>query len=37
MVMNGTFFEVEDYPKLRVFFDNVRAGDEEPVVLQKAQ
>ena len=37
MVMNGTFFEVEDYPKLRAFFDDVRAGDEEPVVLQKVQ
>jgi len=37
MVMNGTFFEVDDYPKLRVFFDDVRASDEEPVVLQKAQ
>jgi len=37
MVMNGMFFEVEDYPKLRVFLDNVRAGDEEPVVLQKSR
>jgi hypothetical protein len=37
VVINGTFFKVEDYPRLRAFFDDVRAGDEEPVVLQKAQ
>jgi len=36
-VMDRTFFRVEDYPRLRVSFDSVRAGDEEPVVLQKAQ
>jgi hypothetical protein len=37
VVMNGIFFKVEEYPRLRFFFDSVRAGDEEPVVLQKAQ
>jgi len=37
VVMNGIFFRVEEYPQLRAFFDNVRAGDEEPVVLRNAQ
>ncbi len=37
VVMDGTFFKVEEYPQLRAFFDSVRAGDEEPVVLRNAQ
>jgi len=37
VVMNGLFFNAEDYPQLRIFFDNVRVADEEPVVLRKAQ
>jgi len=37
VVMNGLVFDAEDYPQLRTFYDNVRAADEEPVVLRKAQ
>ena len=37
VVMNGIFFEVQDYPQLKTFFENVRAADEEPVVLRNAQ
>jgi hypothetical protein len=37
MAMDGIFFGVEQYPHLRDFLDDVRAGDEEPVILQKAR
>jgi uncharacterized protein DUF3857 len=36
MVMDGIFFKVEYYPVLRAFFDSVRAGDEQQMVLQNA-
>ena len=35
-VLNGYYFPVKDYPNLRLFFDAVRKGDEQQVVLQVA-
>ncbi len=35
LVMQAYFFRVEGYSALRVFYDNVRAGDEEQMVLKK--
>jgi len=37
VVMEWTFFKVEQYPQLRTFFDNIRAGDEELTVLKNVQ
>ncbi len=34
LVMDGYFFRVQGYSALRVFYDAVRAGDEEQVVLK---
>jgi len=36
LTVEGYFFPVEHYPHLRTFFSQVRAGDEEQVVLQGA-
>jgi hypothetical protein len=37
LVMNGYFFHVQGYSALRVFYDAVRAGDEEQVVLKAVE
>jgi hypothetical protein len=37
LVMDGYFFRVEGYSALRVFYDAVRAGDEEQVVLKAVE
>jgi len=37
LVMDGYFFPVEKYSALRVFYDAVRAGDEEQVVLKAVE
>ncbi|MGD0920567.1 MAG: DUF3857 and transglutaminase domain-containing protein [Terriglobia bacterium] len=37
LVMDGHFFRVEGYSALRVFYDSVRAGDEEQVVLKAVE
>lgn len=36
LTLNGFYFPIEYYASLRTFFNNVRAGDEEQVVLQVA-
>ena len=36
-VMQGTLFPVKYYAHLRVFFNAVRKGDEQQVVLQAAE
>lgn len=33
-LMEGILFRLEHYPKLRAFYDGVRAGDEEALVLK---
>lgn len=33
LVVRNSFFPVEQYPSLKAFFDQVRAGDEEQIVL----
>jgi transglutaminase-like putative cysteine protease len=37
LVMDGYFFRVEAYSALRAFYDSVRAGDEEQVVLKTVE
>jgi hypothetical protein len=37
LVMDGYFFRVEAYSALRTFYDSVRAGDEEQVVLKAVE
>jgi len=37
LVMDGHFFPVEAYSALRTFYDSVRAGDEEQVVLKAVE
>lgn len=34
LVIEGVIFQVQHYPRLRNFFETVRTGDEEQVVLQ---
>jgi hypothetical protein len=34
LALERIFFPVEAYPAIRAFFQNVRAGDEQQVVLQ---
>ena len=36
MVMNGIYFKTDYYPLLRKFFNSVRAGDEQQIVLENA-
>ena len=36
LVIEGIFFQVQYYPRLRGFFETVRSGDEEQVVLQSS-
>ncbi len=37
LVMDGYFIKVEGYPTLRIFYDSVRAGDEEQIVLKAVE
>lgn len=37
VVMDGFYFPVQAYSALRIFYDGVRAGDEEQVVLKTVQ
>ena len=36
LVINGVFFPITDYPKLKDFFGKVQAADEEQLVLQES-
>lgn len=36
LVINGIFFPITDYPKLKDFFGKVQAADEEQLVLQES-
>ena len=37
LVMDGYFIKVEGYSKVRIFYDSVRAGDEEQIVLKTVE